>query len=172
MSRLYRQKTQVFVSGGVRGRRWTGRIKMSVHCGVRSGEGEFLFTGTVRFGEAWMGCAPRYKDFLRLYQEAQQQGTNPCHVDTDWQGYFWVSLKNRTSPRWVMTRAEPEWSWEEMLSDFSLNCCSVSVWRQWLSSWTLPSSLLTRLCSQSRTWCSVECVGLLLYSQTRRFLGF
>ncbi|XP_024919977.1 meteorin-like protein isoform X2 [Cynoglossus semilaevis] len=83
MSRLYRQKTQVFVSGGVRGRRWTGRIKMSVHCGVRSGEGEFLFTGTVRFGEAWMGCAPRYKDFLRLYQEAQQQGTNPCHVDTD-----------------------------------------------------------------------------------------
>ncbi|KAM7387219.1 hypothetical protein PAMA_009705 [Pampus argenteus] len=83
ISRLYRQKTQVFASGGVRARSWTGRIKMSLRCGVKSGEGEFLFTGTVRFGEAWMGCAPRYKDFLRLYHEAQQQGTNPCHVDTD-----------------------------------------------------------------------------------------
>lgn len=83
ISRLHRQKTQVFVSGGVRVRSWTGRINMPRQCGVRSGEGEFLFTGTVRFGEAWMGCAPRYKDFLRLYDEATRQGTNPCHVDTD-----------------------------------------------------------------------------------------
>lgn len=83
ISRLYRQKTQVFVSGGVRVRTGTGRIKMPRQCGVRSGEGEFLFTGTVRFGEAWMGCAPRYKDFLRLYHEAQQLGNNPCHVDVD-----------------------------------------------------------------------------------------
>ncbi|XP_029365186.1 meteorin-like protein [Echeneis naucrates] len=83
ISHLYRQKTQVFVSGGVRVRAWTGHIKMPRQCGVRSGEGEFLFTGTVRFGEAWMGCAPRYKDFLRSYHEAQLQGTNPCHVDTD-----------------------------------------------------------------------------------------
>ncbi|KAA8585186.1 hypothetical protein FQN60_003880 [Etheostoma spectabile] len=82
ISRLYRQKTQVFVSGGVRVRRWTGHIKMPLQCGVRFGEGEFLFTGTVRFGEAWMGCAPRYKDFLQLYHEAQDRGTNPCHVDT------------------------------------------------------------------------------------------
>jgi len=83
ISRLYRQKTQVFVSGGVRARRWTGRINAPTQCGVRPGDGDFLFTGTVRFGEAWMGCAPRYKDFLRLYQEAVRQGTNPCHVDTD-----------------------------------------------------------------------------------------
>ncbi|KAK5856208.1 hypothetical protein PBY51_007817 [Eleginops maclovinus] len=83
ISRLYRQKTHVFASGGVRVRRWTGHIKMPLQCGVRSGDGEFLFTGTVRFGEAWMGCAPRYKDFLRLYNQAQQQGTNPCHVETD-----------------------------------------------------------------------------------------
>lgn len=83
ISHLYRQKTQVFLSGGVRVRSWTGSIKMPPQCGVRSGEGEFLFTGTVRFGEAWMGCAPRYKDFLRFYNDAQQQGTNPCHVDTD-----------------------------------------------------------------------------------------
>ncbi|XP_015254031.1 meteorin-like protein [Cyprinodon tularosa] len=83
ISRLYRQKTRVFLSGGVRVRSWTGNIKMPMQCRVKPGDGEFLFTGTVRFGEAWMGCAPRYKDFLRLYREAELQGTNPCHVDTD-----------------------------------------------------------------------------------------
>lgn len=83
ISRLYRQKSQVFVSGGVRVRSWTGHIQMPPQCRVRSGEGEFLFTGSVRFGEAWMGCAPRYKDFLRLYHEAEQRGANPCHMDTD-----------------------------------------------------------------------------------------
>ncbi|XP_029946314.1 meteorin-like protein [Salarias fasciatus] len=83
ISRLHRQKTQVFVSGGVRARSWTGHIKMPAQCGARAGEGEFLFTGSVRFGEAWMGCAPRYKDFLRLYREAERRGTNPCHMDTD-----------------------------------------------------------------------------------------
>uniref|UniRef100_A0A671RB81 Meteorin-like protein n=1 Tax=Sinocyclocheilus anshuiensis TaxID=1608454 RepID=A0A671RB81_9TELE len=83
LSRLYRQKTQVFVSGGGRAKRWTGFVKMPRQCGVKPGEGEFLFTGTVRFGEAWLSCAPRYKDFLRVYQDAQQQGTNPCHLDTD-----------------------------------------------------------------------------------------
>ncbi|XP_072299346.1 meteorin-like protein [Eucyclogobius newberryi] len=83
VSRLYRQKTQIFVSGGVRARSWTGQIKMPLQCGVKAGEGDFLFTGAVRFGEAWMGCAPRYKDFLRVYDEAEKQGTNPCDVDTN-----------------------------------------------------------------------------------------
>ncbi|KAM8824957.1 meteorin-like protein [Synchiropus picturatus] len=83
ISRLHRQKTQVFVSGGVRVRSWVGHIKMPSQCGAKSGDGDFLFTGTVRFGEAWMGCAPRYKDFLRIYHEAEHRYTNPCHVDTD-----------------------------------------------------------------------------------------
>ncbi|XP_059414763.1 meteorin-like protein isoform X2 [Carassius carassius] len=83
LSGLYRQKTHVFVSGGGRAKRWTGFVKMPRQCGVKLGEGEFLFTGTVRFGEAWLSCAPRYKDFLRVYQDAQRQRTNPCHLDTD-----------------------------------------------------------------------------------------
>ncbi|KAL2101638.1 hypothetical protein ACEWY4_003399 [Coilia grayii] len=83
LSRLHRQKTRVFVSGGGRARRWMGRVKMPRQCGVKPGEGDFLFTGAVRFGEAWLGCAPRYKDFLRAYKEAEIRGTNPCHVDTD-----------------------------------------------------------------------------------------
>uniref|UniRef100_UPI001EAF6D11 meteorin-like protein n=1 Tax=Oncorhynchus gorbuscha TaxID=8017 RepID=UPI001EAF6D11 len=86
ISRLYRQKTQVFVSGGVRVRRWTGRVRMPRQCGVRPGPGRgwrLPVHGERKVREAWMGCAPRYKDFLRLYQEAEQSGTNPCHVDTD-----------------------------------------------------------------------------------------
>ncbi|XP_051988802.1 meteorin-like protein [Xyrauchen texanus] len=83
LSQLYRQKTQVFVSGGGQAKYWTGFMKMPRQCRVKSGEGVFLFTGTVRFGEAWLSCAPRYKDFLRVYQDAKQQGTNPCHLDTD-----------------------------------------------------------------------------------------
>ncbi|KAJ3601265.1 hypothetical protein NHX12_032238 [Muraenolepis orangiensis] len=85
ISRLYRQKTRVFVSGGVHSRvqGWTGRVGMPLRCGARPGDGDFLFTGSVRFGEAWMGCAPRYKDFLQVYGEAERRGTNPCHVDTD-----------------------------------------------------------------------------------------
>ncbi|XP_064180821.1 meteorin-like protein isoform X2 [Anguilla rostrata] len=83
LSQLYRQKSKVFSSAGGRARRWVGRVKTPLQCGVRPGEGEFLFTGTVHFGEAWLGCAPRYKDFLKLYQEAVAQGTNPCHIDTE-----------------------------------------------------------------------------------------
>lgn len=83
VSRLYRQKTQIFLSGGVRARSWMGKIKVPLQCGAKAGEGDFLFTGAVRFGEAWMGCVPRYKDFLRVYNEAVRQGANPCHVDTN-----------------------------------------------------------------------------------------
>ncbi len=80
LSHVYRQKSRVFVSGGGR---WTGRVKMPRRCGPRAGQGEFLFTGAVRFGEAWLGCAPLYKDFIRLYRAALDAGTNPCHIDTD-----------------------------------------------------------------------------------------
>ncbi|XP_061089304.1 meteorin-like protein [Conger conger] len=83
MSAVFRQKSRVFSSAGGRGRRWVGRVKTPLQCGAKPGEGEFLFTGTVRFGEPWLGCAPRYRDFLQLYRDAVTQGTNPCHIDTD-----------------------------------------------------------------------------------------
>ncbi len=116
LTRLYRQKTQVFVSGGGRAKRWTGFVKMPRQCGVKPGEGEFLFTGTVRFGEAWLSCAPRYKDFLRMYQDAQQQGTNPCHLDTDWI----LSRKPHGPPR-----REELWPCEQL-------SVSVCVCRDWV----------------------------------------
>ncbi|XP_051560812.1 meteorin-like protein [Myxocyprinus asiaticus] len=83
LSHVYRQKSRVFVSGGGGRGRWTGRVKTPQHCGPRAGQGEFLFTGAVRFGEAWLGCAPHYKDFIKLYQSALDSGTNPCHIDMD-----------------------------------------------------------------------------------------
>ncbi|XP_047659571.1 meteorin-like protein [Tachysurus fulvidraco] len=91
VSRLYRQKRRVFEG---RGRsRWSGHIMVPRNCGIQVGQGpdfgvwkpagleEFLFTGAVRFGEAWLGCTPRYHDFLLMYQAAVESGSNPCHMD-------------------------------------------------------------------------------------------
>ncbi|XP_027032347.1 meteorin-like protein [Tachysurus fulvidraco] len=83
LSRVFRQKSEVFRQTGGRVKMWTGRLLVQLECGVKADEGEFLFTGTVRFGQAWLACAPRYTDFLRTYQEAEAQGTNPCHIDTN-----------------------------------------------------------------------------------------
>ncbi|KAJ8254099.1 hypothetical protein COCON_G00207110 [Conger conger] len=88
VSWLYRQKSRVFASAGGRARRWTGRVKTPPQCAARLTQGrarddQLLLTGSVRFGEAWLGCASRYTDFLRVYRTAQERGTNPCHVDTD-----------------------------------------------------------------------------------------
>ncbi|XP_041642276.1 meteorin-like protein [Cheilinus undulatus] len=83
LSRLFRQKSRVFAWSGARGRRWSGRINVPAQCGVDPEGDEYLFTGSIHFGEAWLGCAPRYKDFLRLYMRAQKAGTNPCEIDTN-----------------------------------------------------------------------------------------
>ncbi|XP_029920819.1 meteorin-like protein [Myripristis murdjan] len=83
LRRLFRQKSGVFAWAGARVRGWSGRVNMPLQCGVHPGGDEYLLTGPVHFGEAWLGCAPRYKDFLKLYTAAQETGTNPCQVDTD-----------------------------------------------------------------------------------------
>ncbi|XP_016415052.1 meteorin-like protein [Sinocyclocheilus rhinocerous] len=85
LSHVYSQKSRVFVfGGGGRGRgRWTGRVKIPRRCGPRAAQGELLFTGAVRFQEAWLRCAALYRDFIRLYRAALDAGTNPCHIDTD-----------------------------------------------------------------------------------------
>uniref|UniRef100_A0A3Q4C017 Meteorin-like protein n=1 Tax=Mola mola TaxID=94237 RepID=A0A3Q4C017_MOLML len=83
LRRLLRQKSRVFAWSGARGRRWSGRINVPAQCGVHAGGDAYLLTGSVHFGEAWLGCAPRYKDFLQLYTTAEKAGTNPCQIDTD-----------------------------------------------------------------------------------------
>lgn len=83
VSRLYRQTHRVFEG---RGRsRWSGRVTVPWSCRnwVESEMRleEFLFTGAVRFGEAWLGCALQYQEFLLMYRSAVASGSNPCHMD-------------------------------------------------------------------------------------------
>ncbi|XP_012710923.2 meteorin-like protein [Fundulus heteroclitus] len=83
LHRLFHQKSGLFAWGGARGRGWSGRVNVRAPCVVHPGEHEYLLTGSVHFGEAWLGCAPLYKDFLKLYAEALNAGTNPCHINTN-----------------------------------------------------------------------------------------
>ncbi|XP_023394616.2 meteorin-like protein isoform X1 [Loxodonta africana] len=83
VSSLYRQKSKVFQPDPEGGGRWRGHIKTLLKCGVRPGLGDFLFTGQMHFGEAWLGCAPRFTDFQRMYRDAKQKGLNPCEIGTE-----------------------------------------------------------------------------------------
>ncbi|XP_074870839.1 meteorin-like protein [Carettochelys insculpta] len=75
--KVYRQKTSIFRQEEATGE-WRGPIKTLLQCKVKEGAGDFLFTGNEHFGEAWLGCAPRFKDFSSVYQAAQERGINPC----------------------------------------------------------------------------------------------
>ncbi|XP_061080793.1 meteorin-like [Conger conger] len=75
-ARVFRQKRAVFSAAG-------GEVRTPLRCGVRPGGGSFLFTGRVRFGEAWLGCAPRYRDFRRAYELARGAGRLPCELPSD-----------------------------------------------------------------------------------------
>uniref|UniRef100_A0A3Q2Y6K1 Meteorin-like protein n=1 Tax=Hippocampus comes TaxID=109280 RepID=A0A3Q2Y6K1_HIPCM len=57
---------------------WRGVILAHLQCGVKPGEGEFLFTGSEHFGDGWLGCAPRYKYFVSVYRTAKARLVNPC----------------------------------------------------------------------------------------------
>ncbi|KAG9343872.1 hypothetical protein JZ751_013256, partial [Albula glossodonta] len=81
--RVYRQRSGVFEheAGGLGA--WRGHIRTLLQCQVRAGAGDFLFTGAEHFGEAWLGCAPRYKDFLSVYRAARMARRNPCEFPLD-----------------------------------------------------------------------------------------
>lgn len=86
--RVYWQRSGVFeqqaAASGSPLVSWRGHIHTLVQCRVRPGDGEFLFTGSEHFGEAWLGCAPRYKDFLSVYQTAWAARRNSCDFPLDW----------------------------------------------------------------------------------------
>ncbi|KAM9315328.1 meteorin-like protein [Pholidichthys leucotaenia] len=83
LDRLFHQKSKVFEWSAARGQSWSGHIFIPAKCGVQPGGDEYLLTGAVHFGEAWLGCAPHYQDFLKLYTQAQKAGANPCQIDTN-----------------------------------------------------------------------------------------
>ncbi|XP_015283568.1 PREDICTED: meteorin-like protein [Gekko japonicus] len=79
---VYRQKNQIFWEDKSTGE-WRGLIKTLLQCKVKKGAGDFLFTGNEHFGEAWLGCAPRFKEFRAVYQTASKKGANPCEFQFD-----------------------------------------------------------------------------------------
>ncbi|XP_062999143.1 meteorin [Elgaria multicarinata webbii] len=81
-TRIHRQKFALFQPVGKYGKS-TGSIRTLLRCGVKPGSGSFLFTGWLHFGEAWLSCAPRYKDFRHIYEDARQAHENPCEVSLD-----------------------------------------------------------------------------------------
>uniref|UniRef100_A0A8C3V790 Meteorin, glial cell differentiation regulator n=1 Tax=Catharus ustulatus TaxID=91951 RepID=A0A8C3V790_CATUS len=81
-TRIHRQKFPLFQAGGRPGRP-VGSIRTPLRCGVKPGPGTFLFTGWLHFGEAWLSCAPRYRDFQRIYEGAQRTRQNPCEFPVD-----------------------------------------------------------------------------------------
>ncbi|XP_076026764.1 meteorin-like protein [Genypterus blacodes] len=84
LKRLYWQRGGVFQRrGSESGLAWHGRIRTLLQCGVKAGEGEFLITGSEHFGEAWLGCAPRYKHFLSVFQAARAAHQNSCDFPLD-----------------------------------------------------------------------------------------
>uniref|UniRef100_A0A8C3XQH4 Meteorin, glial cell differentiation regulator n=1 Tax=Chelydra serpentina TaxID=8475 RepID=A0A8C3XQH4_CHESE len=80
--RIHRQKFTLFQPVG-KSSKSTGSIHTLLQCGVKPGPGSFLFTGWLHFGEAWLSCAPRYKDFRHIYEDAHQAHENPCEVLLD-----------------------------------------------------------------------------------------
>ncbi|KAL2101101.1 hypothetical protein ACEWY4_002862 [Coilia grayii] len=82
--RMYRQRSGVFErEAGARAASWRGHIRTLLACQVRPGGGLFLFTGSEHFGEAWLGCAPRFRDFLTLYLRAKRDRQNLCDFPLD-----------------------------------------------------------------------------------------
>uniref|UniRef100_A0A8C4XNG9 Netrin module non-TIMP type domain-containing protein n=1 Tax=Falco tinnunculus TaxID=100819 RepID=A0A8C4XNG9_FALTI len=77
VQKVYRQKNRIFQQDEASGE-WRGPIQTLLQCKVKKGGGDFLFTGNEHFGEAWLGCAPRFKDFMFIYQAARERGANPC----------------------------------------------------------------------------------------------
>nr|XP_061805765.1 meteorin-like protein [Nerophis lumbriciformis] len=77
-TKVWRQRGGLFEREAPRSPRWRGVIRAHLRCGVKPGEGQFLFTGWEHFWEAWLGCAPHYKDFLDVYRNAKVGLRNPC----------------------------------------------------------------------------------------------
>ncbi|XP_032316512.1 meteorin [Camelus ferus] len=80
--RVLRQTLPLFRIGGP-GAQVQASIRTPLRCGVRPGPGIFLFMGWSHFGEAWLGCAPRFREFSRVYAAAHTNHLHPCEVVLD-----------------------------------------------------------------------------------------
>ncbi|XP_007240581.4 meteorin-like protein isoform X1 [Astyanax mexicanus] len=77
-AQVYRQRSGVFEREPVVSGHWHGHIRTPLQCHVKAGPGQFLFTGDEHFGEALLSCAPRFRDFIKLYHSASASQNIPC----------------------------------------------------------------------------------------------
>ncbi len=63
------------------GAQYKGAVYFPHKCGIRKGEGQFLFIGKVRLGRAQLRCAPRMEDFEAMWKQAVQEARNLCLLD-------------------------------------------------------------------------------------------
>lgn len=111
VQRVYRQKNWIFQQEEGSGE-WRGLIQTLLQCQVKKGGGDFLFTGNEHFGEAWLGCAPRFKDFLLVYQAARERGANPCEFEFNWHETHLLRVGQFQPSLWMLNL---EQSWNQGL---------------------------------------------------------
>ncbi len=61
--------------------KYADAVMVPKKCGVRRGDGLFLFVGKFRLGKAILQCAPRLETFSKLWQRAVDKKANPCTMN-------------------------------------------------------------------------------------------
>lgn len=81
VNNVIRQKNSRFKRHSHHGyTKYTGTVVAPLQCGIQYGEGEFLFTGKIRLGRAYLQCAPTMKEWKALRSKALRLGVNPCKL--------------------------------------------------------------------------------------------
>ncbi|XP_067672095.1 meteorin-like protein [Haliotis asinina] len=65
-------------AGWTRPHELKGVVHAPVRCGIRHGEGQFLFTGRVRLGRPMLQCAPRYEQWKSVLEMALNNELLEC----------------------------------------------------------------------------------------------
>ena len=59
----------------------SGMVHAPYRCGVRHGDGRFVFMGRIRLKRAHIKCAPRFEDFMDIWLRATQQNKLNCDLE-------------------------------------------------------------------------------------------
>ena len=71
---IFKKSTDVWARSQV----LKGVVNVPLRCGIRLGEGQFLFTGRVRLGQPVLQCAPRYEQWNTVLDDAVNHGLLEC----------------------------------------------------------------------------------------------
>lgn len=59
-----------------------GTLHVPLTCQVKHGQGEFVFMGRQRLGDAVLWCAPRAEEWAVMIQEAMKEGSAQCRLES------------------------------------------------------------------------------------------